>query len=221
MRTGDDPRGDERGEQSHDTCRGRRVQQRPPAQLASSPRVFPSCEARWLPSRIAEQEDLIVFAPAHRHGDRPILEQPDHPDQWRGDDRAFGRLVVERHVARHDRNAQQLTSLAHPGDRLGERPVARFGLRRAEVQAVGCADGGRARAGDVQRRLEDRCLRRQSWVERRQPARSVQRHRQRARGALDAQQRGVRLAGTGQGIGPIHVVVSAPDRLATSTIGRR
>ena len=88
-------------------------------------------------------------------GHRPhIFEQSDAADDRSRVDRAPVGLVVERDVARDDRNAQRLASLRHSLDRLGELPRDLALLRVAEVETVRQPDRLGAGAGDVARRLE-------------------------------------------------------------------
>ena len=80
----------------------------------------------------------------------------DAADDRRRRDRPAVGLVVERHVAGDDRDAERLRGLRDPLDRLRElvRDLRLLGI--AEVEAVGEPDRLAARAGDVARRAEHR-----------------------------------------------------------------
>ncbi len=66
------------------------------------------------------------------------------------------RLVVEAHVAAHDRHAERLARRGDAVDRARERVHHLGPLGVAEVEAVGDADGLRARAHEVAAHLGDR-----------------------------------------------------------------
>ena len=84
-----------------------------------------------------------------------IVEHPDHTHHRRWIDGPPVVLVVERDVARDDRQAERLAGQRHPLDRLGQLVADVGGLGVSEVEAVG--DRGRpgAGAGDVPGGLAD------------------------------------------------------------------
>ena len=109
--------------------------------------------ARQRDGRGSGEQDHVALAP--RSGHRPhVFEQPDAADDGGRVDRAAVGLVVERDVARDDRDAQRLARLRHPLDRLGELPRDLALLRVAEVETVRQPDRLGPGAGDVPRRLE-------------------------------------------------------------------
>ena len=79
----------------------------------------------------------------------------DTADDRRRRDRAAVGLVVERDVARDDRDAERARRGRDPVDRLRELPGDLGFLGIAEVEAVGQAERLPAGAGDVSRRAED------------------------------------------------------------------
>ena len=106
---------------------------------------------------------------------RTSSSSPTQPTTGRRVDRAPVGLVVERDVARDDRDPQRLARFRHPLDRLDELPRDRALLRVAEVEAVGQADRLGAGAGDVPRRLEHRQPAAGARVETPHPAGAVER----------------------------------------------
>src|SRR5205823_6464706 len=64
-------------------------------------------------------------------------EHADHADDRRRVDRTAEVLVVERDVARHDRQPERLAGQRHALDRLGQLVSHLTGLGVAEVEAVG------------------------------------------------------------------------------------
>ncbi len=105
-------------------------------------------------ARAGEQHG-VSLAPGARHA-ADIGDEAHAADDGGRMDRAAVGVVVERDVARHDRDAERLGSLRHPLDRLGELPADLGLLGVAEVEAVGEAERLAADAGDVAGRLEDR-----------------------------------------------------------------
>ncbi len=101
--------------------------------------------------------------------------QPDH--RGRVDRPAVG-LVVERHVAGHDRDAERLARLGHALDRLGELPGDLRLLGVPEVEAVRDRKREPAGARDVPCRLEHRQRPTRPRIERGEPALAVQRDRE-------------------------------------------
>ena len=101
------------------------------------------------------QPDRVARPPAARHLAH-VRHEPDAPDDGRRRNRPPVGLVVERHVARDDRNPERLRRLGDPLDRLGQLPADLGLLRVAEVEAVGQRERLAAGAGDVARRAEHR-----------------------------------------------------------------
>ena len=102
--------------------------------------------------RLREQHD-VAGLPAAGH-EPHVGHEPDAADDRRRRDRAPVGVVVERHVSRHDRNAERLGRARDSLDRLRElvRDLGLLGI--AEVEAVGQADRLAAGARDVARRAE-------------------------------------------------------------------
>ena len=103
--------------------------------------------------RLAGEVDRVALAPCARHRAH-VGDEADAADDRRGVDRAAVRLVVERDVARDDRDAERLARGRHALDRLGQLPGDLRLLGVAEVEAVGDRERLAAGAGDVARRLE-------------------------------------------------------------------
>jgi hypothetical protein len=132
--------------------------------------------AGQLRPRLAQhQQHIAVVGEAHRHALADVLDQAEHADDRGGMDGRRAGGVVEADVAARDRDAQFGTAVGEPAYRLGELPHHRRILRRAEVQAVGDGDRGRAGDGHVAVRLGQRQLRALVRVEPRVPAVSVDR----------------------------------------------
>src|SRR5439155_7483196 len=89
-------------------------------------------------------------------------------------DRVAVRLVVERDVARDDRNGERAAGGRHALDRLRKLPADLRLLRVAEVEAVREADRLARRARDVARSLEDGGLAAREGVEPRDPTLTVE-----------------------------------------------
>ena len=118
----------------------------------------------------------ITSPSCQRAGDPPhVRNEPDAADDGGRMDRAAVGVVVERDVARDDRQAERLAGLRHPLDRLGELPADLGLLRVAEVEAVGEPERLAAGTGDVPRGLEDRRGAARERVERADPAGAVER----------------------------------------------
>ena len=106
--------------------------------------VLAAAEAR---ARVADEEHGVAVR--HERGtDEPgdVVEQPDDPDLRRRQDRAPGRLVVERDVSARDGQAERQARVAEAADGLLELPERLGPGGVAEVQAVRHAE--RPRAGD-------------------------------------------------------------------------
>src|SRR5207237_7956891 len=102
-----------------------------------------------------DEPDAIAGPPAAR--DLPhVRNEPDATDYGRRWNRPSVGLVVERDVARDDRNPERLRSLRDSVDSLGQLPADLGLLGVAEVEAVGQRERFAARAGDVARRFQHR-----------------------------------------------------------------
>ena len=121
-----------------------------------------------------------------------VVDHAEHADGGSGQDGHVGRLVVERHVAAGDRDAQLTAAVDQAEHGLGERPHHLRVLRGSEVEAVGDGDGLGAGDGDVAVGLGQRVLRTEVGVEVGEPRVRVQRERDAQAGLLvDAQHAGV------------------------------
>jgi len=127
-----------------------------------------------------DEDDITLLTEGGADCQRCVVEDADHADHRRRVDRPAVVLVVERDVARDDREPERLAGERHPLDRLGQlvADVGRLGV--AEVEAV--RDGGRAGAGagHVAGRLADGAHPAAARVERGAPAVPVERDRDRA-----------------------------------------
>ena len=141
-----------------------------------------------------------------------VVEHAHHADDRRGQNRLAVCFIVEGNVAPDHRHVERAAGERDPLDRFRELPEDLRPLRRAEVQAVGDASGLAARTGDVARRLADRHHGALPRVEEHQARVAVGRHRERAAGALDAEDRGVG-ARQHQGVDPDLLVVLAEGPL--------
>ncbi len=114
----------------------------------------------------AEQVDRLAgVLPARRGGTGDVVEHAEHADhRGRVDGDAAG-LVVQRHVAAGDGDAELLAAGGQTLDGLRELPHDLRVLRRAEVEAVGDGERPGARGGDVAVCLGERELRPACGVE--------------------------------------------------------
>jgi hypothetical protein len=100
---------------------------------------------------------------------RDALQDADHADGRRRIDRPGGALVVERHVPAGHRRLEGAAGVADAAARLPELEEHLGLLGVSEVEAVGDAEGPRAGARDVARRLGDRRLAAFVGIEGQQP----------------------------------------------------
>ena len=101
------------------------------------------------------QPDAVAWPPATRDL-ADVGHEADAPHDRRRRNRPPVGLVVERDVARDDRNPQRLCRLRDGLDRLRQFPADLRLLGVAEVEAVGQRERLAAGAGDVARRAEHR-----------------------------------------------------------------
>ena len=169
------------------------------------------CRPASRPARCAEQHDHRPRAPedAAQHA-VGVVEDPDHADDRRREDRAALGLVVETDVAARDRHLQGPAGVAQPLHRPRELPHDLRPLRVAEVEAVRRRHGPCPRAGDVARRLRRRQHGSAVRVQVAVPPVAVEGEGERPAGALDADHPRP-SAGGQQRVRPHHVVVLARD----------
>ena len=153
------------------------------------------------------------------HGRVGPLQHPDAADDGRRVDRPASALVVERHVAGHDRRAEHLAGLGHARDRLAQRIRGARALGVAEVEAVRDRRGLRAAAGDVEHRLGDGLGAAAPRVERDARAVAVQRDGDPALGRRQAHDAGV-AARAGDGARAHDLVVLLVDPGLGADVGR-
>ena len=104
----------------------------------AAPRSLDSSEPTADGSNGADQRDRVALAANPQPpGARRVGQPADHPDHRRREDRPGRRLVVERHVAADDRDAERLARPRQTLDRLDQLPGDVRLLGVAEVQAVG------------------------------------------------------------------------------------
>ena len=65
-------------------------------------------------------------------------------------------LIIETHVAAHNRHIESHTSVAHALNDLGKLPHDCRILRATEIQAIGQTERAGTNAGEIARRLRDR-----------------------------------------------------------------
>ena len=107
----------------------------------------------------AEQVDhLAGRLPARGRAAGDVVHDAEHADDGRRVDRDVAGLVVERHVAAGDRDAELAAAVAEPADGLGELPHDARVLGRAEVEAVGHGQRHGAGGRDVAVGLGERQL---------------------------------------------------------------
>src|SRR5919198_720734 len=105
---------------------------------------------------VAGDEDDVARGPeAGAECEGGVVEHADDADDRGRVDRPAMVLVVERDVARDDREAERLARERHALDRLGQLVADLRRLRVPEVEAVRDRGGTGARAGDVAGRLAD------------------------------------------------------------------
>ena len=137
-----------------------------------------------------------------------VGHETDAPDDGCRMDRAAVGVVVERDVARDDRQTESLARLRHPLDHLRELPPDLRLLRVAEVEAIGEPEWLSPCTGDVPGRFEDRRCATGERVERAEATGSVERDREPSIGGPQPQHRGVE-AGPANGSRLDELVVAA------------
>ena len=107
--------------------------------------------------RPADEDDVVPLSlEGGRHRLRYVRDEPDAADRrgWRNA-RAH-RLVIERHIARHDREIERSGGLADPVDSADELPHRVRLLRIAEIEIVGQRQRPRADRDEVAPGFGDR-----------------------------------------------------------------
>ncbi len=139
-----------------------------------------------------------------------VVQNSDHPKHGRGIYTFTQRLVVETDVAAGDRNLKLLAGFGDAIDRLRKLPHDVRLLRIAEVQTIGCAHRSRARTSDFARGLGNSVHRAQPRIEITPAAVAIERHRQSALRALDANHARVASSWRFDRVGLHHVIVLLP-----------
>src|SRR5665647_1722941 len=150
--------------------------------------------------------------------DADVVVHAQHADHRRGVDGLAEALVVEAHVAAHDRRVERLAGLGDALDGLLELPVDLALLRVAEVEAVGDRHRQGAGADQVAGRLGDRRLGASIRIEVAVAAVAVVAEGDAALRVLDAQHGGVG-AGDLHGVGLHDVVVLLPGPALARDVG--
>ena len=120
-------------------------------QVLASAEVTASCAAQG-----ADEGNALARAQERGAGVlRAVFHETDHRDRRGGKDPLPLRLVVERHVARHDRRPQSRASIGDSEASLFELPQDLRPLRIAEVEAVAHRERLAAHAAYVARRFRD------------------------------------------------------------------
>ena len=135
-----------------------------------------------------------------------VIDQTRHADDRRRQDGLSLGLIVERHVAPDHRDVEGPASQADALHRLLELPQDLRALRRAEVEAIGEAEGPRAAHGEIARGLGDRHGGADSRVEQDESRIAIGGDRHGLSGALDPEHARIR-AREHQRIGPDLLVV--------------
>ena len=183
------------------------------------------------PHRLAEmsaagaddEDDVADALEGDRRVLRPVLQQADAANRWgRQDGRAAAgrlRFVVERDVARHDREIERTAGIAHALEAADDLTHDLGPLRVGEVQAVGDRERCRAHRGQVAPRFGHRLLAALDRVGEAIARRAIGGDRQRLVGAMHADDRRI-AARRLHRIGADHVVVLLPDPAAAGDVGR-
>ncbi len=157
-----------------------------------------------------EQHGLAGRLEAGGRDPRDVVDEADAADRRGRQDAAAAGLVVERHVARHDREVERAGRLADPADAAHEFAHG-FGLLGvAEIEVVGQGQGQGPDGGEVAPGLRHGLPPARDRIGRAIARRHVGHERQPLGAILDAHHRGVGAAGTHDGVAADQVVVLLP-----------
>ena len=125
------------------------------ARKPSAGDVLPDGAAEFVAGLAEEHQHIGVLVIDHAvaHGMRDIVDDTEHADHRRGQNRGLARLVVERDVAAGDGDIQLAGAIGKPVHSFAELPHHVGVLRGAEVQAVGHRDGAGTGHCDIAVRL--------------------------------------------------------------------
>src|SRR6202046_3132078 len=155
----------------------------------------------------------------HLRGLVYVFENPHYSEYGSGINAFAQRLIVEADVAAGD---WELKLLAGPGyaiDGLRKLPHDMRLFRIAEVQAVGCAHGSRARTGNLAGSFRASVHSTQPRIEITPASVAIERHRQAALRTLDTNHAPVACSRRFNRVGLNHVIVLLPHPTLAANVG--